>query len=230
MRTAVCCGTFLALALTARADDAPPTAEEQKTVAALAKLKIRATVEADLPKDARVLVTLDPAADAQLAAVRKHPNVGGLKIGDASRLSEAALTGLKDLPNLQKLVVQGGGSDRVLSAASNCPTLRHLALIYTAGPGVTDAGVTNYLKKLPRLETLDLSQNKAVTDRGMATVATLERLEKLYLAGTSVTDKGLFELKPLEGLRTLDMRSSRVTGKAADKFVDEMPNLRVVRY
>src|SRR5205085_441704 len=110
------------LLLPAAADEAPPTPEEQKTVAALSKLKIRATVEAGLPKEARVMVTLDPPSDAAVSAVRKHPNVGGLKLGDAGRLSEASLTGLKDLPHLTKLVAIGGGSDRVLAGAANCPT------------------------------------------------------------------------------------------------------------
>lgn len=229
MRIAVPLALCLGLFVAARGDDGAVTADEQKTVAALAKLKVRATVEADLPKDARVMVTLDPASDAGLAAVRKHPNVGGLKLGDTSRLSDAALGGLKDLPHLHKLVAAAGGSDRVLSAASNCPSLRYLALVNTGGPGVTDAGLANYLKKLPRLETLDLSQNRAVTDRGMVAVAALERLEVLYLPGTSVTDKGLFELRPLEGLRTLNVVNSKVTGNGADRFVDEMPNLRAVR-
>jgi hypothetical protein len=63
----------------------------------------------------------------------------------------------------------------------------------------------------------------------MATVKTLERLQALYLGKTSITDKGLMELKTLDGLRVLSVVSTKVTGEAAEKFADEMPNLRQVR-
>jgi hypothetical protein len=36
-------------------------------------------------------------------------------------------------------------------------------------------------------------------------------------------------LKPLEGLRSLNVALTKVTPDAAMKFADEMPNLRVVR-
>src|SRR5262249_56423131 len=94
--------------------------------------------------------------------------------------------------------------------------------------GVTDAGLAS-LAKLPRLEALDVSENPRITDKGMAQIAMLERLEHLYLGKTSITDKGLFELKPLEGLRTLHVAGTKVSANAAEKFADEMPNLRVVR-
>ena len=60
-------------------------------------------------------------------------------------------------------------------------------------------------------------------------VKTLERLEGLHLNRTGITDKGLTELKGLEGLRALSVGGTKVTALAADKFPDEMPNLRVVR-
>ena len=63
----------------------------------------------------------------------------------------------------------------------------------------------------------------------MQTVKRFERLQALYLANTSLTDKGLRELKGLDGLRTLNVANSKITADAAEKFVDEMPNLRGIR-
>ena len=96
------------------------------------------------------------------------------------------------------------------------------------GSGLSDAELAS-LKKLARLESLDVSENPRVTDKGLATVKTFDRLQALYLARTSVSDKGLAELKGLEGLRTLYLGGTRVTADAADKFAEDMPNLRVVR-
>jgi hypothetical protein len=50
------------------------------------------------------------------------------------------------------------------------------------------------------------------------------------LSETSITDKGLAELKVLDGLRTLSVRGSKVTQEAAEKFPDDMPNLRKVAW
>jgi hypothetical protein len=63
----------------------------------------------------------------------------------------------------------------------------------------------------------------------MATVKTLERLQALYLGKTGITDKSLPELKGLDGLKQLNVVGTKVTGDAAEKFADEMPNLRGVR-
>ena len=74
-----------------------------------------------------------------------------------------------------------------------------------------------------------ITNNPKITDKGMQTVKGCERLRALYLASTALTDKGLAELKVLDGLRTLNVVNTRVTADAAEKFVDEMPNLRGIR-
>jgi hypothetical protein len=111
------------------------------------------------------------------------------------------------------------------NAIGQCLELRHLGL---ADAGLTDVELAG-LKKLTRLEHLALSNNPKITDKGMQTVKGCERLRALYLASTALTDKGLAELKVLDGLRTLNVVNTRVTADAAEKFVDEMPNLRGIR-
>ena len=99
--------------------------------------------------------------------------------------------------------------------------------------GSWTAGLTNVelggLKNLKLLEHLSLSENPKITDTGMQTVKSFERLRKLYLANTAITDKGLAALKRPRRLRTLNVANTKVTADACDKFVDAMPNLRGIR-
>jgi hypothetical protein len=103
-----------------------------------------------------------------------------------------------------------------------------LRSLYLGDAGLSDAELVG-LKKLTLLESLDISNNPQVSDKGMVHVKALERLRSLYLGNTSITDKGLAELKPLDGLRTLNVVGTKVTGDAAERFADDMPNLRGVR-
>jgi hypothetical protein len=206
--------------------DETPTAEERKAIDALAKLGWQGSVDPNLHPDARVAVKLGPAVNANLTALKKYPTVGAVTVLDASKVNDAGYAALKDLPKLRKLSLnKPRATAPALAAIGACGQLRTLAVI---DGGVGDADLAG-LRKLTRLESLDLSQNPRVTDKGMAVVKGLERLEFLYLADTGITDKGLFELKPLDGLRTLHVGGTKVTADAAERFVDEMPNLRAVR-
>lgn len=225
MRTVVCLVLGVTLLAAVRADETP-TADEKKTIDALAKQAKSAAVDASLHPEARVAVKFESPMNAQLIALKKHPHVGAVTVLDASRLTDIGYAALKELPHLRKLVLNRAAvTERVAATIGELKHLRTLALI---GSGVTDVELAG-LKKLSRLESLDLSQNPRVTDKGMATVKLLERLEFLYLAETEITDKGLFELKPLDGLRTLNVTATKVTSAGAERFVNEMPNLRTVR-
>jgi hypothetical protein len=144
----------------------------------------------------------------------------------SARWTDAGLAQLKSLPHLRKLSlgksVMGSAST---AAIGQCSELR---VLYLAGSGLSDTELAA-LKKLTFLESLDISDNPQVTDAGMATVKSLERLQVLNLSKTALTDKGLMELRPLDGLRSLHVVGTKVTAGAAEKFADEMPNLRQVR-
>jgi hypothetical protein len=165
-----------------------------------------------------------------LLALKKWPQIGSITIFDASTCTDRGFTSLADLPHLRKLnISKFRTTGKTLDTIGNCKHLRSLALANPDNQGaLTDASLAS-LKKFTRLEALDLSGNPKITDKGMVHVAAVERLEVLYLAKTGITDKGLFELKPLEGLRTLGVNGTKVSVDAAEKFPDEMPNLRVVR-
>ena len=220
-------GIGAATALTARADDGTPTDAEQQAMTAARLLQGKAVIDPNLHPDARVAVKFDTATDATITALAKHPQIGSIQALDGTKCTEKGLATLKRLPHLRRLVLNKSGvTDKRLAVIAGCKQLRALVIPEST---VTDAGLA-VLPKLTRLQGLDLSDDPKITDKGMAHVKTLERLEVLYLNKTSITDKGLFELKPLEGLRSLSVGGSKVTAAAAEKFPEEMPNLRVVRH
>jgi Leucine-rich repeat (LRR) protein len=214
------------LAASFAAADETPTPTEQKAIDAIEKAGGMATIDPKLAPGARVAAKLTAATDATLLALRKHPSIGALDILDAAKCTTKGLIALKDLPKLRKLVL--GSSNLTVAGAraiGQCADLRHLGL---AEAGLTDAELGG-LQNLKRLEHLTLSNNPKITDRGMQTVRGFERLQVLYLSNTALTDKGLAMLRVLDGLRTLNVVNTGVTAEAADKFVDEMPNLRAIR-
>jgi len=216
----------LTLAASAQPANTTPTADEKKVIDLVQKAGGKAVIDPKLSPEARVSAKFEVATDATLASLKKVTQIGALDVFDATRCSDAGYAVLKSLPHLRKLTL---GKSVIGSLSANaiggCKELRSL---YLAGSGLTDAELAG-LKTLTLLESLDISDNAQVTDVGMTTVKGLERLQALYLGKTGITDKGLVALKPLDGLRALNVVGTKVTGDAAEKFADEMPNLRAVR-
>jgi hypothetical protein len=203
-----------------------PTDDEKKTIEALVKLGGKATIDANLPSNGRIVVTFTEITDTTLTTLKKHTQVGAITVLDAKKCTEKGYANLKELPHLRRLVLAASvQTPKTVPLLAECAELRQLAL---AAAGLSDAEVVP-LKKLKNLEMLDLSDNATITDKAMTTVKELERLEVLYFSNTQVGDRGLYELKPLDGLRTIYATNTKVTAEAAMKFADEMPNLRQVR-
>ena len=223
---AIILGLSLASALMIQAADDTPNDSEKKAIAALKFLKAKTTIDTTLHSEARVAIKLDTANDVVLVALAKHPEIGSIQALDGTLCTAKGFTSLHGLPHLRRFVLNKSGvTDKELNAIVGCKELRELVIPEST---VTDAGLSD-LPKLTRLEALDLSDAVKITDKGMAVIKTLDRLETLHLNKTSITDKGLLELKSLEGLRALSVGGTKVTQAAAEKFPDEMPNLRVVR-
>lgn len=223
---AIIIGLSLASVLTIRGADDTPNDSERKAIAALKFLKAKTSIDTNLHPEARIAVKFDTANDAALVALAKHPEIGSIQALDGTLCTTKGFTSLHGLPHLRRLVLNKSGvTDKGLNAIVGCKEICELVIPEST---VTDAGLSD-LTKLTRLEALDLSDAVKITDKGMAIIKTLERLETLHLNKTSITDKGLLELKPLEGLRALSVGGTKVTQAAAEKFPDEMPNLRVVR-
>ena len=213
-----------ATAISATAADTP-TLEEKAAMAAIVKLGGKAEIDSRLAVDARIVVKFDGGGDTVLLGLKKYPQVGAIQIFDASRCTEKGFAALKSLPKLRKLIVEKADlRPQAISAIAECKDLRHLGLVNC---GLNDARVAG-LKGLTLLNHLALSENPLITDKSMAAVKEFDRLQVLYLTKTAISDKGLAELKVLDGLRTLSVKGTKVTLDAAEKFPEDMPNLRKV--
>lgn len=100
------------------------------------------------------------------------------------KATDARLTYLKGLTNLQELSLQSGA--------------------------VTDAGLAQ-LKALPALRRLDLAGTK-VTDKGLAQLAKFPKLESVDLGSTKVTAAGVAGLKKAHPRLTIDLTNLGQTG------------------
>lgn len=226
MRFALSIPLVFALIVSVQSVDTSPTAEEQTVMTSVSKLRGKADIDPKLPASARVSAKFDSADDTLLAKLAKMPQIGSLDVFDAGRCTEKGFAALKGLPHLRSLII--GKSDMTPARAEAVGECKQLRLLYLGEAGLNDAELAG-LKTLTLLESLDISGNTQITDKGMETVKTLERLQSLSIAKTGVTNQGLMELKVLDGLRSLYVGGSKITGDAADKFAEEMPNLRAVR-
>ena len=105
------------------------------------------------------------------------------------------------------------GDAELAKLAALASNLRWLDLTGTA---ITDKGLAQ-LASMPHLTRLHLART-AVTDEGLLQLAGLGELLYLNLYGTPVTDAGLENLKPLNKLRQLFLWQTGVTPDAAKAF------------
>ena len=69
-----------------------------------------------------------------------------------------------------------------------------------------------------------LAQRANVSDKAMASVAKLTKLESLSLDSTQVSDKGLKQLDALENLSVVSASKQTVTSEASERFKEAHPN------
>lgn len=113
------------------------------------------------------------------------------------------------------------GSLAIVAALTSLETLR-----IDRSP-LTDAGLADLGNGLaPRLRVVSIAET-SVGDAGLASLARIETLETLNLAGTRVTDAGLAHLAGLTRLRDLNLRNTRV-GDAGLAHLARLVGLRSV--
>jgi hypothetical protein len=103
-----------------------------------------------------------------------------------------------------------------------------VVVLQMANPDVTDETLA-YLKGMSRLRELDLSGTK-ITDAGLAMLRGLPALESLRLRDTGVTDEGFRDsLATMEKLRLLDLRGTKVSSDAVEKWKVTKSGRRVLQ-
>jgi hypothetical protein len=96
------------------------------------------------------------------------------------------------------------------------------AVIQWANPDVTDEHV-EWLRGMNDLRELDLN-TAAITDKSLAVLATLPKLESLRIGCPNVTDEGFrAHILPLANLKQLDLTGSKVKRSTAGEWTNAQP-------
>ncbi|MCR9291856.1 MAG: hypothetical protein NXI32_03995 [bacterium] len=104
---------------------------------------------------------------------------------------EKIAAALLDLPQLQRLLVSSWVSDRELEILSRQKTLAELKLVNAS---VSNGG-TAFLKDLPELKRLELSNNQEITDDCIQHLKHLQDLEWLKIYSTGISSDGVEQLR-----------------------------------
>jgi internalin A len=183
------------------------------------------TVEPDrfLLAEASFSIKMPALTDAGAAKLCKHPQIGSLTVLDGTKLTVKAFADLRELPKLQKLIVQQSlMGDPTMAEIGRMASLRQL---YLGNSKITDAGLAK-LKDLDDLRVLDLFET-AITDRGLSALAELKSLEDLNLSGTKIGDAGVVNLKGCKSLAVLKLTRTNATQKGISELEAALPKLIV---
>ena len=162
--------------------------------------------------------------DAALVRFSKLP-LEGLSI-DNSSLTEAGLATLKDMKQLQALglshalALKGPG----LAAIANHPTLKSVSI---GGTGVGDAAMAP-IASIKQLTRLALNHDQ-ITDAGLAALANHPALETLMFSPQMtprLTDKSLATVATLKALKELTINDTVLTYDGGLKLLKQLPNLQ----
>ncbi len=131
----------------------------------------------------------------------KLKNLKQLNLAGCERVTDAGLASLKELTNLETLVI---GFTKI-----------------------SDAGLTN-LKDMTKLKDLTLN-GLPLTEKGLAHLSGLAKLQWLDLreTGDGVNDAAILRLKGLASLRDLILYDTAVTKKGADELKKALPQLSI---
>jgi hypothetical protein len=141
-----------------------------------------------------------------------------------TQVGDAGLAHLRPVAGLQKLLLSGTRLSN--QGLADVGRLAELRVLYLSGTEVGDAGLL-HLAPLVRLEEVNLSQCKGVTDQGAARLTKLTSLKQLNLTGTQLTDEGLSQLAALRSLEGLYLHGTQVSEEGVQRFRAALPGCRV---
>ncbi|CAN5340661.1 hypothetical protein BH10CYA1_BH10CYA1_16230 [soil metagenome] len=161
----------------------------------------------------------DSVDDGTMALLFRHKQLKELHIVGARQVTNAGLTYIENLHNLEWLNLDGVAiTDRGLFFLQQMTKLRGLQL---TNAFLTGCGL-EHLLALKTLEYLDLNGTN-VDDKGMQVLAKLKSLKTLRVTGTAITDKGARRLQRMKKLRTLTLLHSHVSEECVMALRKQMP-------
>ena len=95
--------------------------------------------------------------------------------------------------------------------------VRDLEELNLSGARISDEGLVN-LRDLTKMKTLDLWGNDAITDKGLRHLASMRRLEQLWLGATEIRGTGLAHLRGMTSLRILHLSHTHVDDAAISRL------------
>lgn len=147
--------------------------------------------------------------DSHIGAIGTLESIESLNLAQTG-VSDRAFEKLGALPHLKVLGLQG---TLVTGSGLAKNPLPKLTQLHVGTTDFSDAALRS-LKDSPELAVLDLSNCKAITDRGVAELAALEKLESLNLSLTRVTDAVGPTLAKFAQLKRLNLYGVPVTDTA----------------
>lgn len=165
----------------------------------------------------------DTVNDETLAHLFGHKHLKELHIVGAKQVTNAGLTYIENLRNLEWLNLDGLAiTDRGLAFLQQMSRLRGLQL---TNAFLTGCGL-DYLIALKSLEYLDLDGTN-VDDKSLPALAKIKSLKTLRLNDTAVTDKGVRKLQQLKKLKTLCLHNTHVTEACVKKLGKHLPKCEI---
>ncbi|HEY7311488.1 MAG TPA: hypothetical protein VH643_19150 [Gemmataceae bacterium] len=149
--------------------------------------------------------------DKGLVYLKGLRNLRDLSLDD-TKIGDAGLAHLEHLHNLERLSIHISLSEEKGNiTAAGLAHLRKLTKLrdVSVGSYLTDEGLA-HLAALPHLRKLFMIYSK-VSDDGMKHFEHLTELEQLWLTGTEITDAGVVHLKGLRRLRELHLGDTKIT-------------------
>jgi len=140
-------------------------------------------------------------------------------------IDPADLAHLKVIHRLEQICLSFlPNASPVLKAIRNSKNIKNLQLRAT---GLKDADL-NYLTTMSNLEWVNLMDNRGITDKGLAKLTAMPRLEILELSGTSVTPASMSTLLKMKALSKLSLPTETWTRDQAAALHEKMPNCALV--
>lgn len=220
-RIGFCIAALVLASISLRADDS-----DDRAMALAVELGGSAKVDEKLDEIARVSVKIPTATDSILQRLCKMPSVGAIEIGDATKCTEIGFAAIKELPDLQKLIL--GKCPLTEKEAVAIGTLRTLETLFISESKLTDTTFAHF-KKLVNLKVLDVS-DCGLSDKSASVLIGMKKLEELNLSRTKFGDAGVIALKALEQLKLLRLNQTDVTRKGIDAIEEARGTVLTVRW
>eukprot|EP00873_Tetraselmis_striata_P020421 jgi/Tetstr1/440685/TSEL_028993.t1 len=136
--------------------------------------------------------------DGDLEQVQRLSSLTALNLLSCENISDTGLEALLPLTSLASLCLQCCTllTDRAVAILCRMPNMTALNIGHV--PGISDAGLEELARGMPKLRSLSLQACSNITDAGMGALSRMPKLTTLTISRcTGITDAGLAALQPL---------------------------------